>query len=450
MITAINPKVLFNINEQSAYIDKTLPHEVFQLVLKCLSQKDKISSIQVSKYWQYMTLEAVRGQNNSSLMLFGERMLTIMHDKFPHLCPEFSKLTSGALIASSNLAECHELVIKRREEVINLLTSLKFDELDQLRIASWMVRKPRFFETIFDLTKLYKEFAEIPVTSDSYKDCLYNVCMLGGFDKALESAEINRYKAIFFHFIAKELCINGYPEKALAIASRTYFSYQQDIMIKLFGMGANEQGIILGDKIKVLLPDEDRNGFALLVPWLNLMQKGKFKPEDLKKQRAQRIFELYQAAIMESANNLIKERCLDEAVIQASWYENDQFNFNLAIKSIELDKWNEFPRLRMSGTVPVRIARTLYSYYKFTEAAKICVKFDLDLASTYEIYQAMQEEKFDEVMIIADRVPDYETTLDLSKKLAEKGQIEKAYTLVDKIQDYKMKHEALKFINGYL
>lgn len=104
----------------------------------------------------------------------------------------------------------------------------------------------------------------------------------------------------------------------------------------------------------------------------------------------------------------------------------------------------------MNDTLAVPIARTLYSYYKFTEAAKICVAYELDLTSTHEIYQAMQEEKFDEVMIIADRVPHYETTLGLSKKLAEKGQIEKAYKLVDKIQDYKMKHEALKFINAFL
>lgn len=212
----------------------------------------------------------------------------------------------------------------------------------------------------------------------------------------------------------------------------------RDIVIKLFGMGAVDQGKTLGVQFKL----------EQLLSFLMLMKNGKFDSQAL--EQYQDLYNYpYSAAILESANNLINEGKFSEAVEQEKRLLDTHlkiFRTNLVIKYIEMDMWEAVPKFMLREETLTAAITTLCSYGKFVEAHKIFAPWE---QTTIQIHEALRDEKFDEVMDLANYARD-DCKLSISIRLMEKGQVEKAYQVACGINELKMKNEALKFINHHL
>lgn len=174
-------------------INKTLPVEVFRMILSYVDDREMQTANTVNSTWCKESVISAR----CTEFLKIDNFLNFLYD---HIQKEIYPIQSKNLLRietdlkdSINLRQVKSSILKLKIDIVTILKDLKEEDLNRLESLFIHEPSPKFFENLFALTRIYKETDEanqLPPKERSFaiEKISYKLIDCGEIDKAIEIA----------------------------------------------------------------------------------------------------------------------------------------------------------------------------------------------------------------------------------------------------------------------
>lgn len=231
-------KNMFISPEVENLIEDTLPSEILDEIFSMLNKEDIRQTSLMSHFWSQKSVEILKSQNvlmiKNFMKFLAENLPKNLYEKREENLPKISEI-KGLILNSKNLKECVLKINIFKIEISNSLKDLEMEDLNRLEELSKNEFKPKFFEDVFQLARVYKNLDSINLILNEndknkiIKDNVKLLAQLAGIDKALEVyttlevcniIEEDRKNFVLIE-IAEVAAEKGLFDKSIEIAQKT-------------------------------------------------------------------------------------------------------------------------------------------------------------------------------------------------------------------------------------
>jgi hypothetical protein len=166
--------------------------DLFKFILSHLDYSSLHHSVLVSKYWKKITIDTTRQDQFFRISQLAGVLRKSIQD--PYAGEFFNIQNDRSILACDHLPKIKASTLDYLDLFIDSLKKLQALDLDRLETLSSMCLKPRFFEKLFELSKIYQK-------------------------KERDYAEKDpKYK---YHYLAVELLEQGHTERSFKVGAST-------------------------------------------------------------------------------------------------------------------------------------------------------------------------------------------------------------------------------------
>ena len=467
--------------EEEGTIETKLPPEIFAHVLSYLNESDMEEVNLVSPLWSNSTLAAVKDEEFTKIVQFAKFLGNELEGSSygSQINKLFDMGSDTSILNSVNLIQVKLSIKNYKEKIVNLLKDLKEDDLEKLEKLSKNAPKPRFFEHVFDLARVYKQIDKqidqaSRIASERLRDTAlekisFELIKKGYTDKAIEVAKMASPDASEYvlYSIARYLADadEGNIVRAIEIAEMISGNEIRDDVLKdriakaLVKEGSLDRAIEIAETIS----DDEGREDVLKVIVEALVQKGGEAIEIVKTLSDE---ERREDAFLGITCALVVEGKTEKAIEVAEMISDDEkrgngfelISFALAAeasidRAIEIAETISDDEKRGNGFYAIALVMAAEgSIERAIEVAEMISDNEIRENTLKEIYSASTVNGSIELAIeVAETISickqSGHTLYRIARNLADQGSIEKALVVAEMISDNEIRDEVLRDLN---
>lgn len=302
----------FNPLEDQGEFNKTIPFDVFEIILFNLDGMDLQQANLVDRLWSLKSINIAKQKELFVIKGFTQFLCeSLPKDSYPNQRKALLDMCSDTkVLGGVNLIEIKYSIEEMKENLLIIIKDLSDKDLSDLEDLSQKQRPPLFFENIFVLAQLYKQVDETNAMPKSFHKW-----------KTLQS-------------ISKALAVHGQIDKAVEVANGIEARlFGEDAFLDIFEILIQNGKIGRAEQVANRIADKSSRGIFLREISKELTKRGDV---DKAIEIADRLYdELRRAiALRDICKALVMNGNLDKALLVASMISDEFREQGLAFRDI--------------------------------------------------------------------------------------------------------------------